>query len=185
MFSHTDLTRTSLEYPERFERIAGRSFFDLPVPSKRAAFEPTGDDAEFLTVVHRLRETFFDCMDDDFNTGGAIGTMHESLNAINRYADTRKLDDSGASSSAIADLTRAVMVLREYGQILGIFQERVEAAPGANDAVIGGLMTLLIDLRNEARKSKNFAQADEIRKRLTTLGVTLEDRSGETGWRIG
>ena len=46
-------------------------------------------------------------------------------------------------------------------------------------------MQLLIDLRAEARKAKNFAVGDQIRKRLTELGVTLEDRPGGTGWRVG
>jgi cysteinyl-tRNA synthetase len=46
-------------------------------------------------------------------------------------------------------------------------------------------MQLLIDLRAEARKTKNFAMADQIRKRLTDLGITLEDRPGGTGWRRG
>ena len=46
-------------------------------------------------------------------------------------------------------------------------------------------MQLLIDLRADARKNKNFAQADQIRQRLTELGVTIEDRAGGTGWRVG
>ena len=46
-------------------------------------------------------------------------------------------------------------------------------------------MQLLIDLRNDARKAKNFAVSDQIRKRLAELGVTLEDRPGGTGWRTG
>jgi cysteinyl-tRNA synthetase len=44
-------------------------------------------------------------------------------------------------------------------------------------------MKLLIDLRKEARDSKNFALADRIRNGLTQLGVTLEDRPDGTGWR--
>ena len=45
-------------------------------------------------------------------------------------------------------------------------------------------MALLIDLRARLRKEKNFGLADEIRKRLTELGVTLEDRADGTRWRI-
>jgi cysteinyl-tRNA synthetase len=45
-------------------------------------------------------------------------------------------------------------------------------------------MQLLIDLRAEARKGKNFALADQIRQRLGQMGVTLEDRPGGTGWRV-
>jgi cysteinyl-tRNA synthetase len=41
----------------------------------------------------------------------------------------------------------------------------------------------LIDLRKEARTDKNFALADSIRKRLTDIGVTLEDRADGTIWR--
>ena len=76
-------------------------------------------------------------------------------------------------------------VLRELSQILGLFHEPVVAAKGGDDKLVGGLMQLLIDLRAEARKAKNFAVADQIRKRLTELGVTLEDRPGGTGWRVG
>jgi cysteinyl-tRNA synthetase len=44
-------------------------------------------------------------------------------------------------------------------------------------------MALMIRLRNEARASKNFALADSIRKGLTEIGVTLEDRPDGTLWR--
>jgi len=40
-------------------------------------------------------------------------------------------------------------------------------------------------LRQEARASKNFALADSIRKGLTEIGITLEDRPGGTEWRRG
>jgi cysteinyl-tRNA synthetase len=46
-------------------------------------------------------------------------------------------------------------------------------------------MPLLIDLRQGARKARDYARADQIRQRLGQLGVTLEDRPGGTGWRVG
>ena len=45
-------------------------------------------------------------------------------------------------------------------------------------------MKLLIDLRAEARKKKDFATADRIRNTLTEIGVTLEDRPGGTEWSV-
>jgi cysteinyl-tRNA synthetase len=42
----------------------------------------------------------------------------------------------------------------------------------------------LIDLRAEARKAKNFAMGDQIRNRLTQLGVKLEDLPSGTIWRV-
>jgi cysteinyl-tRNA synthetase len=78
-----------------------------------------------------------------------------------------------------------VVVLRELGSILGIFREPSPTSASENDKLVGGLMQLLIDLRAEARKAKNFALGDQIRQRLGQLGVTLEDRPGGTGWRNG
>jgi cysteinyl-tRNA synthetase len=46
-------------------------------------------------------------------------------------------------------------------------------------------MKLMIKLRQDARAAKNFALADAIRDGLTAIGITLEDRPGETGWRKG
>jgi cysteinyl-tRNA synthetase len=57
--------------------------------------------------------------------------------------------------------------------------------PNEGEKNLDVLMKLLIDLRQEARKSKDFARADLIRKRLAELGVTLEDRLAETSWKIG
>jgi len=49
--------------------------------------------------------------------------------------------------------------------------------------LVNSLTQLIIDLRAEARKTKNFGMADEIRQRLGQLNITLEDRAGGTGWR--
>jgi cysteinyl-tRNA synthetase len=180
--------RRSLEafyrFFERFERITGTSFYQLEAPSRRTAFEPAGHD--LLAEVGKLRDEFLEQMDDDFNTGGAIGTLHKLLPALNRFADARGLEEDKANSADVAAFRRGTMVLRESGQILGLFTAPpAKTETGQDDQLVGGLMQLLLDLRAEARKGKNFALADQIRKRLGELGVTLEDRPGGTGWRLG
>jgi cysteinyl-tRNA synthetase len=50
------------------------------------------------------------------------------------------------------------------------------------DELANKLMKLLIDLRNEARKKKDFATADRIRDTLGEIGIALEDRPGGTEW---
>jgi cysteinyl-tRNA synthetase len=124
-------------------------------------------------------------MDDDFNTGGAVGKLYELVTFLNKSADSNS--DFGNSESrnsqAFVSFKRGVNVLRELSQILGLFWAPIETAKGGDDTLVNGLMQLLIDLRAEARKAKNFALGDQIRKRLTELGVTLEDRAGGTNWR--
>ena len=49
---------------------------------------------------------------------------------------------------------------------------------------LGRVIQILIDLRNDARKAKNFAQADAIRKRLDEIGIVLADTPDGTTWRL-
>jgi cysteinyl-tRNA synthetase len=125
-------------------------------------------------------------MDDDFNTGGAIGVLFDLLRVLNRYVETEKLETT-KNESAIASLGQGMRTLRELTSVLGLFrQPAIEAADsGADSQLTGQLMQLLIDLRAESRKKKDFATADVIRNRLTELGITLEDRPGGTEWSKG
>jgi cysteinyl-tRNA synthetase len=165
---------------ERFERITKSSFHGLQAPVQRAPFD--GREG-FLAEAARLRQAFLDCMDDDFNTGGAIGVLFELLTSLNRFADAQQLEGSGATPAVLAEFRQGAIVLKELSQILGLFLAPPSKTATGDDK-LKGLVQLFIDLRNEARKSKNFPLADQIRKRLGDLGVTLEDRPGGTGWRL-
>jgi len=170
---------------ERFQRITGTSFFELPSPDRRADFKPGDTNVEFLVETARQRGIFLDHMDDDFNTGGAIGVLFEMLTTLNRFADAKQLEMGKADAVALADFRRGVVVLRELTRILGLFLRAPVTKKAGQDDLADGLMQLLIDLRAEARQTKNFAMADQIRKRLAELKVTLEDRPGGTVWRRG
>jgi cysteinyl-tRNA synthetase len=56
---------------------------------------------------------------------------------------------------------------------------------GQSEALVRKLLDLLVELRTNARKAKDFASADRIRTRLAELGVILEDRPGGTEWTLG
>jgi cysteinyl-tRNA synthetase len=179
-----DEVRRSLEgfyrFFERFERITGGSFYRLEAPHARGSFEAAG---EFLTEIAGLRSEFLEQMDDDFNTGGAIGTLYKLLPALNRFADSKRLEEGKATQADQQAFRRGAVVLKELSQILGLFAAPPAEEKAGQDQLAAGLMRLVIDLRNEARKAKNFAVADQIRKRLGELGITLEDRQGVTSWR--
>jgi len=168
---------------ERYERITKESFYAVQAPTKRNEFD-TGGNA-FLAQVGELRQSFLNCMDDDFNTGGAVGALYELLTALNRYADSAGLETGKATEQSLANFRRGVLALRELSQLLGLFWQPPKQATDGNDGLVSGLVEFLIELRADARKAKNFALGDQIRKRLAELGVTLEDRLGGTGWRRG
>jgi cysteinyl-tRNA synthetase len=190
---------------ERFQRVTGKNFYDLKPPTTKKKFDNDGSTAELLIDVQRFWEAFLDHMDSDFNTGGAIGVLFELLKLLNRFADTKQLEAGKGDAADLKAFERGVLVLKELSQILGLFQAPPQAKQGdqgelleklqhllvelnvtqAAAATVEGTVQHLIDLRAAARKAKNFALGDQIRKRLADLGVTLEDRPGGTGWRLG
>jgi cysteinyl-tRNA synthetase len=181
--------RRSLEgfyrFFERYQRVTVGSFYELHAPERLGPVPQGATPSEFCNEVARLRATFLEAMADDFNTGGAIGVLNELLTALNRFADARQLEAPNPAPAAMREFEFGVVVLRELSQILGLFREPATASAAANDQLVGGLIQLLLDLRAEARKAKNFAMADQIRQRLGQLGIALEDRPGGTGWRQG
>jgi cysteinyl-tRNA synthetase len=170
---------------KRFERITGTSFYELDAPQSRADGDRLKADGELLKAASEKRERFLADMDDDFNTGGAIGELFDLARILNKYCDDAKLEDPGQADAAKRDaLVEGARVLRELTSILGLFGKPPQASgdQSADRELVNHLMQLLIDLRATARKKKDFETADAIRNRLTELGITLEDRPGGTEW---
>jgi cysteinyl-tRNA synthetase len=168
---------------KRYQRVTGQSFFEIQPVAQRTQgeFQPQG---ELLAQVHALRQRFLESMDDDFNTGGAIGDLFELVRTLNKFVDDEKLEGAGKSDAAKVDaLQRGVSTLKELGAVLGLFRApREEPAVGGGDELVGQLMQLLIELRSDARKARNFEMADKVRNSLSALGITLEDRPSGTEW---
>ena len=124
-------------------------------------------------------------MDDDFNTGGAIGVLFELRKAVNGFIHQQKLEEAATDDQQQA-LTTAVTLLKELSNLLGVFRQPVErAAGGADDEFVGGLMQLILDIRADARENKNWAVADKIRDALNELNVSVEDGKDGVRWTRG
>lgn len=169
---------------QRLERTAGQNFYQLDYAKQRV--EPAAAKDELLRTCLERRAKFIEFMDDDFNTGGAVAELFEVVRTLNRFCEEQKLDDpANRTPEKLAALVAGAKVLRELGMTIGMFQTPIAtAAPGGDDALAGKLMELIIDLRAEARKTKNFATADKIRNALTAAGVVLEDRADGTAWSV-
>ena len=168
---------------ERVQRATGQDPYDGGEPLEKVLYKQTEDDRqrEFVKTILDQRLRFFEAMDDDFNTGGAIGVLFEIATAINRYADDEKIDITGYEKGK-AMVAGATRTLRSLAAILGLF-ERKPIGDGNGDGLTDDLMQLLIETRAEARKARQYALADLIRDRLSALSITLEDRSDGTTWR--
>ncbi len=173
------------QYFRRYERVTGQSFYQVPAAANReqGKFAP-GDDAT-LKEIHALRERYLTAMDDDFNSGGAIGMLFELLRLLNRFVETEKLEDVGKSNAvAVNVLKQGTATLRELTSVLGLFRKPVEVKSGADESLVGGLMKLLLEIRAESRQKKDFATSDKIRNALGALGIVVEDRKEGATWTV-
>jgi len=108
-------------------------------------------------------------MSDDFNTREAIAVIFDYGRAVNKAIET------GAGRDALDDAARAY---RTFGEVLGIFEPTAEGAD-----LVDALLDLIVALREDARKRKDFATADRIRDALAAVGVVLEDTRDGVRWK--
>lgn len=115
-------------------------------------------------------------MSDDFNTARVIARMFDAMPIINQ------LYKSQSSAFEVNPDTFEQFhqgFHRVFSNWLGL---KVEAEEGQNNELVDGLMSMITDIRADARQSKNWGVADKIRKELTALSIKLEDTPNGTDW---
>jgi cysteinyl-tRNA synthetase len=131
----------------------------------------------FQTVLDEQRTRFVAAMDDDFNAPVALSALYDLTREVNTLLNSG--EPVGKATLEAIDKT-----YRELGgEVLGIIPDEGSDA-SADSGRQDGLVQLLIDIRNEARAKKDFATSDQIRNRLTELGVVLEDRADGTVFKF-
>ncbi len=135
-------------------------------------------DKKLGEASKKVRSGFETAMNDDFNTPGALAEIFTFIREIN----TQTKDVGGA-----AVLRETLSVLAELVGILGIDLEASETSEdsGASAEALKGVVEFLLDLREEARKAKDFAKSDQIRDRLGQLGITIADTKDGPTWKMG
>lgn len=122
--------------------------------------EFTAQEKEFLDSLSKYQDEFVAVMEDDLNTADAITAIFEMVTAINTYI-------RNDCSSAFAE--EALKVLLKFSNVLGLLEA------DSKEEEISDEIKNLIEERQNARKEKNFARADEIRDLLKEKGITLKD----------
>lgn len=117
------------------------------------------------------KKRFFDFMEDDFNTAGAITVLFDIAKKVNTLL---------SQNNNTNDLVQADHLFRILGEeILGFnFTTQNKASSG-----LDGVMNYLLEMRQDFRKNKNFEMADSIRDHLINLGFAIEDGQDGSKWK--
>jgi cysteinyl-tRNA synthetase len=134
-------------------------------------------DKKLAEASKKVRTSFEKEMNDDFNTPGALASIFTFVKEIN----TLTKDVGGA-----AVLREALAVLIELVGILGIdlSEESQSEGDGQSAETLKGVVDFLLELREDARKAKDFTLSDSIRDRLKQLGIEIADTKDGPTWKM-
>ena len=125
--------------------------------------------------VAGLRQRCEDAMNDDMNTPIVISHLFDASKAINTVSD-------GKGTISAADLEELRSVFHTFGEdILGL---TLTEAGGDNTKAFAGAMDLLLQLRAQAKKNKDWATSDQIRDSLAALGFSIKDTKDGAEWSL-
>jgi cysteinyl-tRNA synthetase len=144
------------------------SYFNLKHRLKSST-NLTDDDDQWLARIQEQHDAFIREMDDDFNTANGIAVLFELSKQANLY-----LLEKNTSERVI------YAFLREFEQLLDVLGITLQ-----EEELLDEEIEALIQKRNEARKNRNFALADQIRDELKARNIILEDTPQGTRWKRG
>ncbi|MBP2634079.1 MAG: Cysteinyl-tRNA synthetase [Firmicutes bacterium] len=146
--------------------------------------QPAGEASEISKVLvnaaKKAKQDFYEAMDDDFNTALALSSMFALAKEINVYyhaVTTGKIKHDSESFAV------ARGVYEDMADILGVLVDIREETSEEDEEMVEDLMKIIIDLRQQARASKDWVTADKIRDELNAIGVTLEDSPTGIRWK--
>ncbi|MGD8625358.1 MAG: cysteine--tRNA ligase [Anaerolineae bacterium] len=174
--SPTDFSEEALEAAGRgLERLLGA------VGLVRERLEDAGEDGsevdpDWAAKLEAYEQRFVEVMNDDFGTPQAIATLFDLGREVNALLNAGEPVARG-TLEAIDRLYREL-----GGEVLGIVPDDLVQQAGGD--LVGGLLDLLIDLRQQAREARDWQRSDAIRDQLAEMGVSLEDGPEGTRWRL-
>jgi cysteinyl-tRNA synthetase len=190
--------RSPLTYTEEAIEAAEKGAERLRRAVSRYEASATGTPLD----AEPYKQKFLEAMDDDFNTAQAMAALFDIAHDINR-ADEAGMDARSARETLkelggilglsfkapeaapldavpFAEMSKSIMAKLKRENLEYVL-EKVTANPDAGS--VDGYLNLLRELRNSLREAKQFQLADEIRNKLTALGITLEDTPQGTVWK--
>jgi len=125
--------------------------------------------------IEGWKQQCYDAMNDDFNSPVLIAQLFEGVKYINLLKDNKE-------TLTAADLDKLAKAMKAF--VFDVLGLKNEAGKENGNDKLEGVVNMLITMRNEARANKDFALSDQIRNRLTALGIELKDAKEGTTFTV-
>ena len=131
----------------------------------------TEEQQAFVDSLPCYRERFVEAMEDDFNTADAISVIFELVREANAVTAAEKQPVRAMAEAALS-------LLEELNGVVGIVYGNED-----DDAELTAKVEALIEARAQAKKEKNYAEADRIRDELKDMGIAIMDTKQGVQWK--
>jgi cysteinyl-tRNA synthetase len=176
--STLDFSNEALQASEKGLKRLWEGYDNLSKLTHDSLLDTNAADAALDAKVRKLLGELDESMNDDFSTARVLANMFELVPIINSMKD-KTLPVKALSAETLEFLKKQFGIYLE--DVLGL-----KNLPEADNDKLQGVMQLLMDIRSEAKKKKDFATSDKIRKQLSELGILIKDeKDGTVNWSVG
>ena len=131
---------------------------------------PGGSKTNLDKDIKQVEKDFIQFMDDDLNTVSAIHAIMQFVKKVNSSLDNKK---------EILEQAQDMIV-----KLMGVLGIQLDSSVTSGEKTLPSLIELLIELRSDLRKAKQYDLADKIRSSLSDLDIQLEDKPEGTIWKF-
>jgi cysteinyl-tRNA synthetase len=171
--------RNPMDFSEEGLLEAGKAadrIYEIIDRAERAA-----DKQLDVAAEPKLLDAFRAEMDDDFNTPRALALIFDEVRSLNRLLDEKKYEGLAARTTALKAMGDALGLLQCSPEV---FFERKKNRWLQREGLTHAQIDQWIAARNQARKKKDWQEADRMRQELKEKGILLEDLPGGTEWKV-
>jgi cysteinyl-tRNA synthetase len=166
--------RSTLDFSNEALQAAEKGMDRLLKATETLENLKAGGNASTVNITE-LKEKCYAAMNDDLNSPIAIAHLFDGVKMINSVAD-------GKATISAADLEALKSLYNTF--IFDLFGLKKSEQAGESNEAFNAAIDLLLQLRQDAKASKDWATADKIRNELTNLGFVVKDTKDGASWEL-
>jgi cysteinyl-tRNA synthetase len=171
--------RSSLDFSEKALEAATTGYkkiLNFVVRIQNTINTAQEDSDKQILPIEKFEPKFRETMNDDFNTPNALAATFDFISEINRLLDDEKIHPGKAELQELQTILKNTL-----GGVLGLFsKEQTECEASIED--FSQAMDVILDVRSDLRKEKNFHIADKLRDGLSSIGISIKDTPDGVSW---